>query len=208
MEIIRFENYDYISNTYIIKSEDKIYVVDPGSKDMSRVIEYLKENKLDLTAILLTHGHFDHILGLPEILTYKNVDVYIYDTEKDFLFDEKLSVLLWAQTNQSYLNPCLENANIITLKEGDIVDKFEIIHTPGHTSGSICYYNSEDKILISGDTMFKNGYGRVDLPTGSSEDMWKSIGKILKLDKETVIYPGHGDDTTVSKEYSFYYAGY
>lgn len=208
MEVIRFENYDYTSNTYVIRSEEKTYIVDPGSKNMDRVLSYIKENNLNLTAILLTHGHFDHILGLPKILEYKNVDVYIYETEKEFLFNDKLSLLLWAQTNQSYLTPSLEKANIKTLKEGDNVDKFEIIHTPGHTSGGICFHNQEEKILISGDTMFKNSYGRIDLPTGSSEDMWKSIGKILKLEKETVIYPGHGEDTTVGKEYAFYYAGY
>ncbi|WP_073507964.1 MBL fold metallo-hydrolase [Streptobacillus notomytis] len=208
MELIRFENYDYTSNTYIIISDDKTYIVDPGSKDMNRILEYIKENNLDLTAILLTHGHFDHILGLPMILEFKNVPVYMHENEKEFLYNDKLSLLSWAETNQNYLNPCLENVNVLTLKDGDKIDKFEIIHTPGHTSGCICYHNREEKILVTGDTLFKNTYGRVDLPTGNSEDMWKSIAKILKLERDTVIYPGHGDSTTVGMEYSFYYSAY
>ncbi|ACZ00924.1 MBL fold metallo-hydrolase [Streptobacillus moniliformis] len=208
MEVIRFENYDYTSNTYVIISDEKTYIIDPGSKNMTKVLEYIKENDLNLTAVLLTHGHFDHILGLPMILEYKNVTVYIHENEKEFLYNGNLSLLLWAQTNQSYLTPCLENANIVTLKDGDRIDKFEIIHTPGHTNGGICYYNKEEKIIFTGDTLFKNTYGRVDLPTGDSEAMWKSIAKILKLERDTIIYPGHGDSTTVAMEYSFYYSAF
>ena len=90
------------------------------------------------------------------------------------------------------------------LKENDEIFEFKILETPGHSSGDICYYDEECGILFSGDTMFKGTYGRVDLPTSNSADMWKSLQKLISLPNMTMVYPGHGDVTTIGIERNLY----
>lgn len=208
MEIKLFYNKDNTSNTYLVKTKENYYIIDPGSTNMEELIDYLNNNNIDLSAIILTHGHFDHINGIPDILKYKNVPIYIYEEEKEFLYNPRLSLLFWGDLDQNILDESLKNANIITLKEGDIIDAFEIIHTPGHTKGSICLYNKDENILISGDTMFKGSFGRTDLPTGNSRDMRDSFRKLFTLEHNTDVYPGHGDKTTILDEYRAYYSSY
>lgn len=204
MKITKFYNSDFTSNTYLLEYNNKNYVIDPGSTNMSKLISYLEENKIVLDGIVLTHGHFDHINGIPSIIDYKIVPIYIYEDEKEFLFNKNYSLLLWGDLKQSILNKALEKTQIITLKDGEIFNGFEIIHTPGHTKGGMCLYNKNEKVLISGDTMFRFSHGRIDLPTGNKNDMWRSLEKLLKLEKDTLVYPGHGDTTTILDEYSMY----
>ena len=204
MEIKTFVNPEVQSNSYVITVNDDTYVVDPGGNDMTNLIEYLKEKKLNLKAILLTHGHFDHIIGIPQMLEYKKVPIYVSERGYDFLYDPELSLAVWI--GQKFV--LSDDAEVIKVKEGDKIFNFEIIETPGHSIGDICYFDSDEKILISGDTMFKGTYGRVDLPTGNSREMRDSIYKLLKLDKNTVVYPGHGGSTTIEQEYNMYYSGF
>lgn len=207
MEIIKFVN-TFTSNTYILKYNDNVYIIDPGDENMNKVIKYLKDNNLKLSKILLTHCHFDHIIGLPSILEYSNVDIYLPLTELEFLKNPNLSLLNWCNFKQEKLDKALENANLITYLNGDNIDGIKIISTPGHSIGSSCFYIEEKSTLISGDTLFKGSYGRYDLPTSSSRDLWKSIGILLKLPLDTKVYPGHGDDTTIRNEYNIYYSMY
>ena len=206
MQIKTFKNIDTTSNTYLLEINDKYYVIDPGNIEMKNLITYLEENKINISGIVLTHGHYDHIIGIPKILEYKNVSVYISNIEKEFLYNPRYSLLFYSDLNQTELEESLSKTNVIELIPGESFEGFEIIHTPGHTKGGICLYSKDENTLISGDTMFKGTYGRVDLPTGNFRDMNDSLLKLLKLGKETVVYPGHGDTTTIGNEYNMYYS--
>ncbi|WP_314010688.1 MBL fold metallo-hydrolase [Pseudostreptobacillus hongkongensis] len=206
MQIKTFNNIDTTSNTYLLEINDKYYVIDPGNIEMKNLITYLEENKINISGIVLTHGHYDHIIGIPKILEYKNVNVYISNIEKEFLYNPRYSLLFYSDLNQTELEESLSKTNIVELIPGESFEGFEIIHTPGHTKGGICLYSKDENTLISGDTMFKGTYGRVDLPTGNFRDMNDSLLKLLKLGKETVVYPGHGDTTTIGNEYNMYYS--
>lgn len=206
MQIITFNNIDTTSNTYLLEINDKYYVIDPGNIEMKNLITYLEENKINISGIVLTHGHYDHIIGIPKILEYKNVNVYISNIEKEFLYNPRYSLLFYSDLNQTELEESLSKTNVVELIPGESFEGFEIIHTPGHTKGGICLYSKDENTLISGDTMFKGTYGRVDLPTGNFRDMNDSLLKLLKLGKETVVYPGHGDTTTIGNEYNMYYS--
>ena len=214
MEIRRFLNDNLAqSNCYVISYENYCYVVDPGEEKMTEVIGYIKENNLNLIAILLTHGHWDHILGIPTMLEYKKVPVYVSEGGYEFLFNPELSLFAWRE-GEFELDK--ENIQIVTLKENDKVGKegkvlescsefnFEIIETPGHSRGDICYYDRANKTLISGDTMFAGTYGRVDLPTSDPIQMGKSLKKLLALDEDVRVYPGHGFDTAIGEERRYY----
>lgn len=197
MEIKRFFNDNVaVSNCYLLIRDKKCYVVDPGGLDMSNVIEYIENNELELEGIFQTHGHYDHILGIPSIVKYKEVPVYISEGGYEFLYNPELSLSIYGYKNFVISN----EVEVIRIKENDEIFGFKIIETPGHSSGDICFYNEKEKILISGDTMFKGTYGRLDLPTSNSGDMWKSLEKLLKLPIDTVVYSGHGESTTIGEE--------
>ena len=202
MDVKLFINQRTNGNSYVVICGEESYIVDPGGFDMTESLNYIKENGLNLKWILLTHGHYDHIIGIPEILEYKNVPVYISERDYDFLFDSSLSLSIWLDLDFKLS----EDAEVIKLKENDEIFGLKIIETPGHTHGGICYYNEKDKILISGDTIFKMNYGRTDLPTGNMGDMKKSISKLMELPGDVIVYPGHGGETTIENErpvYSF-----
>lgn len=216
MEIKKFLNDNEAqSNCYVISYENDCYVIDPGQEEMDEVIAYIRENNLNLLAILLTHGHWDHILGIPSILEYKEVPIYISEKGYEFLFNPELSLFAWREGKFELSS----NAQIITLKENDKLGKngkliedeggngifnFEIIETPGHSRGDICYYDKVNKMLISGDTLFAGSYGRVDLPTSDPIQMGKSLKKLMALDDDVKVYPGHSFDTTIGQEKRYY----
>ena len=188
------------SNCCVLSRGKECYVIDPGSYDMSEVIEYIKDEKLELKGILQTHGHYDHILGIPSIIEYKNIPVYVSENGYDFLYNPELSLSIYGYKNFVIS----KEIEVRKLKENDKIFEFKILETPGHSSGDICYYDEECGILFSGDTMFKGTYGRVDLPTSNSADMWKSLQKLISLPNMTMVYPGHGDVTTIGIERNLY----
>ncbi len=196
MNVELFINQRTQGNSYVVDNGKECYVVDPGGYDMAPVISYIDDKKLNLMGILLTHGHYDHIIGIPEIIDYKNVPVYISENDFDFLYDSTLSLSIWIDLDFKLS----KNIEVIKLKEDDEVFGFKIINTPGHTHGGICFYNEKKGILISGDTVFKMAYGRTDLPTGSTMDLKNSIAKLMILPEDTVVYPGHGGTTTIGQE--------
>lgn len=204
MVIKTFINPEMQSNTYVITKDDETYIVDPGGISMKDAIEYIQNNNLNLVAILLTHGHVDHIIGVPDILKYKNVPIYIGEKDYSFLFEMNYSLTNWLNI---YFNldeykkmGISEKPDIHILEEGDNIFGFEILNTPGHTHGSISYYLKEENKIFSGDVIFKNGYGRYDLPTGNYYELVASIKKIINLPKTVKIYSGHGGVTTVQEE--------
>lgn len=204
MNVKVFVNPEMYSNTYVINKNDYTYVIDPGGQNMKDVIEYIENNNLTLKAILLTHGHVDHIIGIPNILQYKNVPIYIGEKDYHFLFDMNFSLTNWLNIyfnlNEYEKMGIKEKPEIHVLSEGDNIFDFDILYTPGHTHGSISYYSPKENKIFSGDLIFKNGYGRYDLPSGNYSELLNSFKKIMKLPKSVEIYSGHGEKTTIENE--------
>lgn len=189
------------TNCYIISKDNQALVLDPGG-DAPIIIDYLRNNHLELAAILLTHAHFDHIGGVEELRKEFKADVYLHTLEQDWLAN--------AELNRSivFLG---EKGAIKTSQPEKIIDregsfevgpfKFKVIHTPGHSPGSVTYYFEEAAMIISGDVLFHNGVGRTDLLGGSIDILADSIiNKLYQLPKETKVHPGHGESTTILAE--------
>lgn len=206
MEIKRFISTVLDENIYLLSKKQDCLLIDPGGDNISEVVSYIKENKLNLLAILVTHGHFDHILSINELLDNFDVPIYIGKEDKEKLYDPSISLARIFNGTEYVIN---KDAKIVELNDKDVIfDDITVLHTPGHTSGSVCYYIESDKIIFTGDTLFKMAYGRVDFPTGDSYKMRDSLNRLLKLDSDIIVYPGHGDSTTIGEEYQNYYGSY
>lgn len=190
------------TNCYIVFDQEtkRAMIVDPGGES-DKILKVIEENDLLVEYIVLTHCHADHIGAVKVIREETDARICIHRLDSNGLLDKDYSL-------SDYVG--VENPNInaeIILSEGDILTvgkmKFTVIHTPGHTHGSICLYG--DGILISGDTLFRGAWGRTDLPTSSFEDIIESIvNKLLVLPENTIVYPGHGTTTTIKDEKSMY----
>jgi hydroxyacylglutathione hydrolase len=187
------------SNSYVITTEEGCYIVDIGGVVLNNIVDYIKSTGKELKAIILTHGHIDHIEGINIICEeFGDIPVYIGREDEKFLTDKSLNLAVFFPGKFFSLN---ESINVKTVTDGDIVDeKFEIIETPGHTAGSITIIFKELNALFTGDTMFKGNIGRTDLPTGDYKTIWKSLKKITLLDENFLVYPGHGDFSNVKNE--------
>ena len=184
------------TNSYIISNENnECIVVDPGL-DYKKAYEYIK-NKYKVKAILLTHGHFDHIDGLQYFM---NRPIYIHKLEEEFLYDSYLS--LYDMIGRS--NPfSMGDLDIRLVHNGDKINligyEFEVIHTPGHTKGSVCYKYSEG--VLTGDTLFCGTCGRTDFPTGNITQIINSLKFLTSnLDGDLICYPGHENYTSILRE--------
>lgn len=181
-------------NTYVVAQDGmaECVLIDPGA-------EYAAVNGAvcgrKVTAVLLTHAHFDHMLYARPWLK-EGVKLYVHEADAAALSDPQLNLsgMVGAQLT-------LPQADVL-LKEGDKVEEagvcFDVLHTPGHTPGSVCYLH--DKSLFCGDTLFYQGYGRVDLAGGSEKAMMESLNRLMKLPDDTVCYPGHGMKTKIAWE--------
>lgn len=187
----------YGANCYIVACEDtrEAAVVDPGGEP-EEVEKILEENGLKLSCILLTHGHGDHIAGVNALKEKYGADVYVHSADAELLRS--------SEKNLSDMMP-IEPVTVegfTEVEDGEVLElgslKFEVLHTPGHTRGCICIKVSDK--LFTGDTLFKGSIGRTDL-YGGGDDLVESVQrKLLTLDPETVVLPGHGAVTTLRDE--------
>jgi len=199
VELLYFE---HNCNSYLIINNQDCLLVDPGFNHNDCLINNIKSRNLNLKGVLLTHGHYDHIEGL---LNIKNVPVYIYKGEEKALTNSRYNCSF-----MSYNEFTVEGLDIHLIDEGIIniigID-IEVIHTPFHTSGSVCYYIKDLNLVLTGDTLFLHAIGRYDLPTSEARNVSKSLKKLFRLPHEegndTLVYPGHGSKTTLSREYNF-----
>ncbi len=202
MKIDRFVLGVYQTNCYILRDNVTVkecLVIDTGL-DSGEMIDFLVEHKLNPVAVVLTHGHADHITGLAAFREkFSDLKVYIHK------LDAKM--LTGAQSNLSEFSGELfstEPADFL-IEEPSVIEqadiKLEVLHTPGHTAGGICLYSKDERIVFSGDALFAESVGRTDFPGGSMAQLIESIKeKLLTLPDETIVYPGHGPVTTIAKE--------
>ena len=184
------------TNSYIISNNDnECVLVDPGL-GYKEVYEYIKK-KYIVKAILLTHGHFDHIDG---IQYFMDVPIYIHKLDEEFLYDSSLSLYNMISRSAPFSKGDLDIRLVYDGSEFSLIGyNFKVIHTPGHTRGSVCYLYEEG--MLTGDTMFNGTCGRIDFPTGSIYDMMNSLKLLVNNYNEQIIcYPGHESFTTIGAE--------
>ena len=181
-------------NTYVVSAEgsDSCVVIDPGAEFAS--VEGAACGR-KVSAVILTHAHFDHMLYAMQWLR-QGAKLYVHEKDAPALTDPDLNASAMMRVRLM-----LPDADVL-LHDGDVIREagmeLTVLHTPGHTPGSMCLLSGQT--LFAGDTMFYNGYGRVDLPGGSNMQMAMSLKKLLTLDPETVVYPGHGMKTKIAWE--------
>lgn len=211
MEIFRYcSNKKFSCNTFfIVKENKKAICIDPGD-DCKDFIEFIDKNKLNVTSILLTHGHFDHIRGISNLLDkFGKIPLYINEFDSDLLFDDELNESI-GYDFESFIHLDKNYENLILLSGDEQIDidgfKIKCIYTPFHTKGSTCYYFKNENILFSGDTLFKNSVGRTDLRTSCERFMQNSLNKLKILPDNTRVLPGHEGETTIKNEkmYNFF----
>lgn len=186
------------TNCYFLigNNSDECAVVDPGA-EAGRIIQKLEEKKLKCTHILLTHAHFDHIMALETVREATGAPVFVHEADSEFLTDNDLNCMSVFSSEKIKINPA-ENL----LKDGDVLEiageRVRVMHTPGHTPGSVCFLCGSD--IVSGDTLFRGSIGRYDLPGGDFMTLLSSLKAISELDGDRRIYPGHGPSTTLTRE--------
>ena len=176
----------------------KAIVIDPAQNSFSIIKKFVEEKNLHIEKILLTHSHWDHIIGVADVQNRWGVDVYVHPLDLDNLQQPGIDKLPFSmpvkkikrgiKTFQDNEKICLGNITI------------EVLHTPGHSPGSVCFYINKENLLFSGDTLFQGSFGNVSFPLSNPKDMKKSLQKLSLLPKETLVIPGHGNSTSIGEE--------
>lgn len=187
------------TNTYFLKNKEinELLIIDPAACP-DQIIATINKMQAKPVGILLTHGHFDHILAVDDIRKEYNIPVYASEKEKNTLSDPMINL-----TGMGMKATTVKADQY--LKDLDVFEaagfKIQMLATPGHTEGSCCYYISEENVLFSGDTLFCGSVGRTDFPTGSMGEITRSVRRLVdSLPEETEVFPGHDSATTIGYE--------
>ena len=190
-------------NTYLLYNEEKeCIIIDPGcyfDAEKEKLKSYIQVNNLQPRLLLNTHCHLDHVFGNKFIAEEYNLTLKAHLLEKEILELAPASGLMFNLPFDNY------QGEVIYLSEGESIslgeDKLKIIHAPGHSPGSICFYCEKQHFIIGGDVLFQNSIGRTDLPYGNHEDLLRNIKeKLFPLPEDVKVYPGHGPATTIGEE--------
>jgi len=185
------------TNCYFLYDDEtkEAVVIDPAKNGL---YDKLSENGLKVCAVLLTHGHFDHIMGVIELTERSGARLYALAAE------EELCKNAYLNASEQIHRPYTVDPDVLLSDGDEIIEagiKFKVLATPGHTLGSCCYYVEDKKWLFSGDTLFCGSIGRSDLPTGNGEQIMDSVQLIVStFDDDVKVYPGHGETTTIGVE--------
>lgn len=193
-----FENGLLSSNVYLVYSLGEGIIVDCGVR-VDLVKKFALENNIEIKYIVLTHGHYDHCGYLPDyIKAFPNSSVICHTDEVQVLTDSEANV------SEYFGLPSVYNYDYKLVNEGDKIKvgelEFKVLHTPGHTPGGICLLCEEKSFMLTGDTLFKNGYGRYDFKYGDFKSLRMSLYRLLSLDGNIVFYSGHGEKSTIKDE--------
>lgn len=187
------------TNCYLIinKETKEALLVDPADNAL-RISNVIEENGCTLKAVLLTHGHFDHIMALNDLKKKYNVPVYAHEEEEDVLKQSSLNMSgMVGQIYTTQADIYVKDGEHLKLAGLDVI----VLHTPGHTKGGACYYFPEEKVLMSGDTLFHCSIGRTDFPTGSMSQLVRSVKEqLFVLPDDVQVYPGHDSVTSIGYE--------
>ncbi len=199
---------DLQTNCFLVWDEEtkEAVIIDPAD-DGVFLSEEIEARHLTPKAVLATHGHFDHLLGALDLKLIYSIP-FCCSTKDHFLLERQ------KKTASHFLNKNIELPNFekidIDLDDTDEINlggsRIEVIRTPGHTPGSVCFWCEDDNLLFSGDTIFYHSRGETNHGYSSTKDMYMSINQIMKLPEETEILSGHGEDTTVANEKGLYLA--
>lgn len=183
------------TNCYVISNDKRrCLIIDPGANG-KKINNYLKDNELILDAILLTHGHFDHIGAVDYLYEQYHCPIYIHNEDIELLRDAKANLSVFEKA-------FIVNAPVIESKEDMRIGDFDIrwLHLPGHCPGSSMIYFPKEKVIFSGDVLFNGSIGRFDFVNSSKHDTYLSLKKIKEFDFDATVYPGHGPSSTLKVE--------
>lgn len=201
MNVRCFDCNDYLEVCSILWDETgECVICDPGftAAQESKILSHIESEKLRPVAVILTHGHFDHVLGAAPLSKKFGIKVYAGANEGQTLKNNRVLADVAGF-------PVPEPFEFVPLHDGDTVrfgkQILEVLETPGHTPGGVCYLNRAEKLLLSGDTLFQGSIGRSDLPGGNYDNLMESIfTKIMVLDGDIDVIPGHGPATSIADE--------
>ena len=193
------------TNCYIVINDEtkECFIIDPGAS-AKQLIEKMKQDNLTPVAVLLTHGHFDHVAAAEDLAKEFDIRIYAHEAEE--------STLKYPEKNVSWMVGCEESYRAdIFLKDEEKINlagfEIKVLHTPGHTEGGCCYYVADEAVVFTGDTLFAQSVGRTDFPGGSMSQIVHSIREKLlslneagNLETDIMVYPGHNDPTTIETE--------
>lgn len=203
LEIRQFTFNPVQENTYVIFNEKgACAIIDPGcyfEKEYKELTDFIDSNKLLPKCLLNTHCHLDHVFGNKRIAEHYGLTLQIHKQEKPLLDYAPVSGKQWGLPFENY------TGDLIYLEEGDKIsldnDELSILLTPGHSPGSISFYNQQGKLLIAGDVLFRAGIGRTDLPGGDYNTLINAINtRLFVLPDDVKVFPGHGPETTIGYE--------
>ncbi|MBP3746745.1 MAG: MBL fold metallo-hydrolase [Ruminococcus sp.] len=186
------------ANCYIVQTApDRCIAVDIGG-DSRRFLDFIAGKGLSLRKILLTHGHFDHMLGVEEVRKATGAEVYVHTDDAKMLVSPEYSLFEGFGMFGGF--PAVTDYTAVFgdcwINDGDC--SFKVVHTPGHSEGSVCYIC--DDVMFSGDTLFSGSCGRTDLAGGNTTDLVNSLRHIYMIDRDLKVYPGHGEESSLAYE--------
>ncbi len=203
IQIKSFTCNPFSENTYILYTESKeAWLLDPGNftdAETKNITNFISNNSLNITRIVLTHAHLDHIFGLEEMQNLYQVPVYLHSNEKEILDHNPTTAKMFGFQMDPFEGPleyCKENESAFL---GD--EEIRYLLVPGHSPGSLAFYAKDSQFVVSGDALFQGSIGRTDLFKGNHSQLIESITtRLFSLPDDTRVYPGHGDSTTIGEE--------
>lgn len=186
------------TNCYIVYEGEHAIIIDPGAEP-NKILDFLTQKNLKVEAILLTHAHFDHIGALEEVRNHTGAKVYLHEQELSWLSDPQLNGSQKLIGNEIVAH---DADAVLTSGEMELATfSFTVLHTPGHSPGSVSFLFEKDQFIISGDVLFYQGIGRTDLPGGNLDVLISTIQeKLYRIGDHYTVYPGHGSKTSIRQE--------